>query len=308
MQRPLAMAPLAALLLLAAVEVTAHARSRMAVAPLSDWQAAARVVRTELRSKDLLTSAPSYTDPLLREVLGDAIGLQMAGRSDVAAYERLWVLSIDGKTAPEALGRRLELQRTVGRVTVSRYALGQSTLAFDLTSAVRGAEVSTGPRELPRPCNWRRLRAPRGGGLGLGVLPPVSRFVCEGGGWVAPVVQEDLDNTPRYCVRQGVSARTPVRVQLRDVPLGQRLVVHHGLYYEDERMRRGADVELRVYVDDHELGRSVHHDGDGWRRTAWRTRGGERGDVTIEARTRSPGERSFCWAASTRTTAREVVR
>jgi len=307
-KRLFAMAPLLALLGLGAGELTAHARAVAAVAPLSDWQRAASFVRSELRPKDLITSAPGYTDPRLREVLGDAIGLAMAGRSDLAAYERLWVLSVDGRRAPEAAGKTAVLQRAFGGVTVSRYALGKSTLTFDLTSAVAAADVSTGPREAPAPCALRKLHAPRGGGLGLGTLPPASRFVCDGGGWVAPVVQEDLANTPRYCVRQGTSLRTPVRATLHDVPLGERLVIHYGLYYEDERMRRGAPFELRVYVDDHELGRAVHRDGDGWKRTAWLMPTGKRGttgDVTIETRTRSRNERSVCWAASTRATPAE---
>jgi hypothetical protein len=289
--------PLCVLLALALGEVAAHVHARSVVPALGEWRDAARFVRSGLAPRDLLVAAPHYADPLLRQVLGDAIDLPMAGRSDDAAYERVWVIAVGDAQAREARGVRSELRRSFGRLTVSRYALGPSPVLADLTARVRDAAVRSGERE----CSWRSHRLPRGGGLGLGVLPPVERFGCAGGGWVAPVVQEDLSLQPRYCVRQGVVRGRTLRVELPTLPLGKRLVFYGGLYYEDERMRRGAPVDVRVLIDGRELGRLRHRDGDGWRRTAWRTPGGS-GAVAVEVRSDSERERSYCWAATTRST------
>src|SRR5262245_17013720 len=92
--RALASLPWIALLLFPVVELTAHAGARAAVVPPADFRAAARFVRARLGPRDLIASAPSWTDPLLRNAIGDRIDLAMAGRSDSAAYERLWSFSI----------------------------------------------------------------------------------------------------------------------------------------------------------------------------------------------------------------------
>ena len=304
MSRFLPALPLCALLALALAELAAHAHARTEVAQLREWQAAASFVRRDLRARDLITAAPDYADPLLRQVLGDTIDLPMAGRSDSAAYERLWLLSLGGAEAREARGLRPELSRAFGRLTLRRYALGPSPVLADLTAGVREAVVESGVDRGGKACSLRKYRLPRGGGLGLGVLLPVERFACEGGGWVAPVVQEDLALEPRYCVRQGVSRGRPLRVTLPPAPLGKRLVLYGGLYYEDERMRQGAPVDVRVLIDGHELGRLRHRDGDGWRRSAWRTPAGM-GAVTIEVSSDSTRERSYCWAATTRKSERD---
>ena len=294
--------PLCALSLFALCELGAHVHARSQVATLAEWQWAATFVRRAQRPTDLITAAPAYADPLLRQVLGDRIDLPMAGRSDAEGYERLWVVSLGDGEAPEARGRRPELTQRFGHVTVRRYALGPSRVLADLTRRVRQASVSVDGAA----CPWRKQRAPRGGGLGLGVLAPAERFACAGGGWVADVVQEDLSLQPRYCVRQGVRRGRPLQVTLPPAPLGKRLVLYGGLYSEDERMRRGAPVDVRVLIDGRELGRLRHRDGDGWKRTAWRTQGGE-GAISLEVRSNSERERSYCWAASTRGSERDRI-
>ena len=61
-----------------------------------------RYVKPRLRPRDLVSVAPDWADPLLREVLGTDIDLAMAGRSDTSFYERLWSLSIRGARPAEA--------------------------------------------------------------------------------------------------------------------------------------------------------------------------------------------------------------
>jgi hypothetical protein len=303
-KRLLARAAWLALPLFALCEVAAHAATRARVPERADWVDAARFVRSQLAPGDLITSAPGWTDPLLREVLGDRIDLAMAGRSDDAGYERVWSLSIRGARAAELQRRVPDVQRSFGRVRVERAALGASPVLFDFTRALRSAEVASGPRERERSCRLGELAPGRGGGLGLGALAPRERFECGRGAWVAAVVLEDLALQPRYCVRQPPVERGPLRVRFRDVPLGQRLVFYGGLYYEDERMRRGADVHARVLASvgdaTRELLKMTHRDGEGWKRLELAT-GGGRADVTVEVTSSSTNKRTFCWAASTRT-------
>jgi hypothetical protein len=302
-KRFLAAAPWIALLAFALCEVAAHAATRARVPDRQDWVAAARFVRAQLAPGDLITSAPGWTDPLLREVLGDRIDLAMAGRSDDAAYQRVWSLSIRGARARELQGRVPDVQRSFGRVRVERAALGASPVLFDFASALRTAEVAHGPSDNARVCRLGELAPGRGGGLGLGALAPRERFECGRGAWVAAVVLEDLALQPRHCVRQPPIQRGPLRVRFRDVPLGQRLVFYGGLYYEDERMRRGPDVHAHVRLHanggERQLLHMTHVDGDGWKRLEVAT-GGGRADVTVEVSSSSTHKRTFCWSASTR--------
>ena len=311
MKRWLPRAPWIALLLFALVEVGAHAATRARVPEAQDWAAAARFVRGQLAPGDLITSAPGWTDPLLREVLGDRIDLAMAGRSDSAAYDRVWVLSIRGARAPELQGRVPDVRRSFGRVLVERAKLDPSRVLFDFVRALPAAEVVLVTGEGEVPCKLVTRSPGRGGGLGLGALPPRQRFECGRGTWVAQVVLEDLALQPRHCVRQPPAPGGTLRVRYPAVPLGQRVVFYGGLYYEDERMREGPEVKARVLLGERGQERALlhmtHRDGDGWKRIEAASPGGE-GSVTIEVSAATAHKRTFCWAATTRSGAPERTR
>ena len=284
-----------ALIALPVTEVALHFRARAAVPAESDWQRAAQLVRSELKPRDLIVSAPGWTDPLLRAVLGDRIGPAMAGRSDLAGFERLWSLSIRGARPVEASSRAPALHKVFGQVTVERYELGPSSVRSDLVDRIASAEVSSGSRT----CPLKRLSAPRGGGLGNGVLPPLERFQCDASTWMAEVVLEDLSITPRRCVFQPPGVGAPTRVLLRGVELSDQLVFYGGLYYEHERMRQGAPVVVTVLANGKPIGTLTHRDGDGWKKLEWKTQPGLV-DLAIEVRSTSRKQRGFCWAASVR--------
>jgi len=93
------------------------------------------------------------------------------------------------------------------------------------------------------------------------------------------------------------------------VHLGEELVVYTALDYEEERNGVGAPVSLRALVEGREIGRVVHHDGDGALRAAFPTRSGSdtarRGELRIEVTSEDPAHRVFCWAATTRDGKRE---
>jgi hypothetical protein len=299
-KRALFVLPWAVLLGFPLLEVSAHAYTLARAPAHTDFAAAARFVRAHMQPRDLISAAPAWTDPIVREVIGDRIDLAMAGRSDSAAYERLWALSIRGALPPEAPARAPELTQTFGRVRVLRWSLGPSPVLYDFVEHVPGAQVTAFDRGQAQACTFRQYPPPRGGGLGLGVLPPVARFGCERrASYVAPVVMEDLENVPHRCVLQPPTGSEALRVAFADVPLGRRIVLYAGIYYEHERMREGADVALRVLIDGREAGRMQHADGDGWKRLELSTTPG-RAEVAFEVTTRNPHNRTFCWAATTR--------
>jgi uncharacterized protein YndB with AHSA1/START domain len=292
----------AALLLVAVAELAWHATTRARVAPLSDWRAAAAFVRAQKRPGDLVTSAPGWTDPILRHVMGDAIGFAEAGRTGTAKWTRMWALTVRGELPEDAPPMPPELERGFGRVRVVRWNLGPSPVLFDLVENVRRAEVVRVEGGRERPCTWRR-REVHGGGLGYGTLEPAESAACDPRRpwlWVGATMAEDLDLRPRYCVWQHPQGPEPIRVTYRDVPLGTRLVLHGGMYSEHERMGEHGPVTVVVKVDGSEVGRMVHRDLEGWKRMEARTaeREGQRGDVSVEVMADDPHLRTFCWSAT----------
>ena len=83
MKRPLPLLPWLALLAFPLVEVSAHAVTRARVPSGDDFGAAAAFVRGEFRPHDAIVAAPAWVDPIVRQVLGDRIDLEL----DVSAIK-----------------------------------------------------------------------------------------------------------------------------------------------------------------------------------------------------------------------------
>jgi hypothetical protein len=296
---------------LAVAEVIALAVRERRVPPESDWLEAAQLVRGQLESSDAITVAPAWADPLLRLYLGDRITPRIAGRSDLASFERLWVLSIRGHESPEAPPRAPDFSQVVGRVSVQRFDLGPSPVVVDLVDALPSAHVELATPAGPLDCSWKdRVSGAARGGLGFGPMPPRQRFVCEATkvtAWVGVTMLEDLSLAPRRCIFQHPQGPKPVSVAYDDVHLGSRLVLYAGLDYHQERDEKGAPVTLRVFVDDREIGRIVHKDGEGWKRYELATRRDTdpvRGDLRFEVSAANQAKRAFCWSATVQDTTR----
>ena len=294
--------------LLALAELTSLAVTTSRVAPNGDWRAAAQFVRAAQLPGDLITSAPAWTDPTLRLVLGDRLPFAQVGRSDTDAFTRMWALTIRGERPHDAPPRSPDFERAFGRVRVLRWDLGSSPVRFDLVAHVREAEVVRVEGTAARACVWR-VGSASGGGVGAGTEIPAERFVCDPARpwlWVAPVVNEDLALEPRHCVYQHPQGAEPIRVTYRDVPLGTRLVLYGGMYATHERMGENGPVDVVVKVDGRAVGHMTHRDLDGWKRIEATTaaRPGLRGDLSIEVSAANPNLRTFCWAARTEEGAR----
>jgi hypothetical protein len=274
----------------------------------ADWHKAAQLVREAHESSDAVSVAPAWADPLLRLHLGDKITAKVAGRVDLAPFERLWVLSIRGARSPEAPPREPDLRRVIGRITVERYDFGPTPVVLDFVDALSSANVEITQAGQARACELRdRVGGAVRGGLGFGPAFPRQRFICDPKRpwlWVGTTILEDLSLSPRRCIWQHPQGREPVAVTFRGVHLGTRMVLYAGLDYHHERDERGAPVTLKVFADDEEIGRLVHVDGEGMKRIeidtrrASRARDSARADVRFEVTTPNPHHRSFCWAGS----------
>ena len=285
---------------LALVEIAGHFVVRAGVPPATDWDRAAARVRASFAPGDTVVAAPAWADPLLREAAGDMIGLADAGRSDLAAYTRVWEIAARDRAGAFTPPGMPAFETEVGALVLRRWDLGPSPVLVDLVSALPEAEVHLGERA----CRWRR-QAPRGGGLGTGPLWPREAFVCGPSPWlfVGETVTEDLDLRPRRCVWQHPAGAEPVTTRYTDVALGERVVVYGGLFYEHERENLGLPVDLEVRAEGRLLGRLRHEDGDGWKRAEMpmppELRGG-RGRLEIAVTAPNPHMRTFCWAATVR--------
>jgi hypothetical protein len=293
-------------LAIGAVEVLGQLVIEGRVAPRSEWHDALEAVRSDWREGDAVVAAPGWADPLLREAAGDLIDRAMAGHSDLAAYRRLWVVSIRGHRSAEAPAQPAELVRDFGRVHVERWTLPGPSVLFDFVERVGDAHVTRRERGQDLPCRTVLSMGQTMGGLANGPIETAPRHLCDPARpwlWVGATTTMDLELRGRRCVSQHAQGSEPITASYDDVPLGEALVLHGGVWWERERWRNGGDVEVVVRLDGEEIGRMRHRDGDGWKRMEAaipEARRGGRGRVSIDVSADDPEFRAFCWAASTR--------
>lgn len=287
----------------AVFELAADFWIRAHVPTEASWHAASEFVHARFRPGDRIVAAPSWTDPLVRSYFGDLLTLQSAAPNDPAVFDRVWELSIRGASTRDG---PVELEAHFGRIRTRMWSMASDEVGFDFVEHVGRARVELERDGAFEPCPW--IEAPGGtGGLGRGPMAPEGRFACDPGRpwlWVGATVLTDLSLEPKHCIWQHPAGPDPVRVTFFDVPLSDRIVVHGGIDYENERWRRGAPVTLRIWVDDRLAGELVHRDGDGWSALEIDTTklASERATVRFETTSEDPKARTFCWAASTRAT------
>ncbi len=288
---------------LAVVEVVLHFGIRSQVPTDMDWRDAGAFVRENFVPSDAVAAAPAWTDPLVRAAVGHSLSAATAGRSDLAAFDRLWVLSIRGADSAEAPAGTPAVDKEFGKVRVRRWDLPKNSVRYDFTEHLDSAVVTVARRGEETPCVAVSGVA-EGGGLGRGPVMPANRFACVSGkknSVVALTTIEDLDYAPRRCIYQPPVGKDPVRVHFADVPLGASLVLYGGLYNRDERQLTGAPVTVDVAVDGKSVGTMVHEDGDAWKRAEFALpAGAASGEVTVSVTAPSAKKRGFCWAATVR--------
>jgi len=284
---------------LAVFELVAHPLIHAAIPSEESWEAAAAFVRARYESTDQIVAAPSWADPIVRNLLGDLLSLRMAAPGDPAGIGRLWEVGIRGagtRDEPPAL------EADFDEVRVRMWPLSNDALLYDFVDEIANAEVELLGADGSKVCPWVKAPSARGG-LGHGPMTPPERFVCDSRRpwfWVGATILSDLELRPKRCIWQHPAGTDPVRVTFADAVLGDRLLVHGGIDYQAERQRIHAPVSLRVWIDDQLVGELVHRDGDGWSGLEIDTSelGVERARVRFETTADDPSARLFCWSAS----------
>lgn len=297
----------------ALTETVAHFLEVARVPAPADYVDALAFVHTEWQEHDAITSAPRWNDPNVRAAAGDLVDDRMAGRSDLAAYARLWQISIRGARADDAPPEAPTLSQLFGRVRVERWDLPAPTVTYDFTDHVAEAQAyrqNGGADETT--CRTIASRGAAPGGLAAGPQTTPHHFECgsfsEPWLWVGATVNEDLELRPRRSIYQHPVEGGTISLVFDDVPLGDAIVLYSGVWWEFERTRDGAPITMVIRVRSgdegwEEIGRSVHHDGDGWARmeaSIPEARRGAHGSVRFEVSAEGAYHRSYSWQATMR--------
>jgi hypothetical protein len=293
---------------LAITEAIGHFVEVSRVPSHAEWERAIAHVREEWQPGDTLTVAPRWADPLLRWSAGDLIDARAAGASDLDGYRRLWALSIRGHR-PDAPSEAPEYVELFGRVRLERWTLPEPRVTYDFTEHATEARVVRRRDGGESECRVVASLGESGAGLSAGPQAPAGRHVCGNGGepwlWVGATTTEDLELRARRCVYQHPAGEEPIVSTYDDVPLGDSIVVYAGLWWEHERTLDGGTVTMTIRIDGEEVGRGIHHDGDGWSRmeaAVPEARRGSRGSVSFEVTTERAFHRTYCWAGTMRGT------
>ncbi len=265
--------------LLALVETGAALTARARGATAADWDAAAAAVRAGFGPGDAIAFAPAWADQLGRAHLGDLVTVEMAGRSDVDRYARVWEVSIRGAHSPDVAGARLVREAQHGRVRVALYEKAATPIVYDFTAAAGDARVLRGEQ----PCFGD---AQNGWHCGS---QHVERRTLE------------IDYRPRRGMLVPAD-RQPTTLGWNEAPLGSTLVVYAGLH--DYYARKSADGVVDFSVDVDGVGKLSARiaNGDGWRRFEIDTRAlaGTRHAVTFHVSAANPAWRNLGFHAEVR--------
>jgi hypothetical protein len=277
-------------------------------APRFDDYAALRSPVHELaRAGDLVVVAPRWAEPMVRRALGDeTLSLADLARSDVDRYDRAVEISVLGERSSELSGFVERGARRVGPFVVRELENpAPKHVVYDFVDHVRPPDAKVFGTDPPVDCVFSEKAPVLSGGLGGHPTFPAARFLCPGGEFfnVGPTVIADERFLPRRCIWSHPFARGWIVTRFSQVPLGDRIVGHSGMYWIIERNLAGAPIELEIAVDGDVVGRVTHVDGQGW--APFEVPLGAHAHAhaaDVEFRVSSPNyvDRHFCFEASSR--------
>lgn len=255
---------------------------------------------------DLIVVSPRWAEPEVRRALGDRwFPLSVAAHNDAGRFGRALEISL-GSRAEELAGFREVRSREAGPFSL-RVLENPSPhpVLFDFVEHLEprwAAAYGTAPESR---CAWSDHAETGSGGLGGVPGFPVRRFECAEGFYlnVSATVIADQDFLPRRCIYAHPPPTGARVVRFVDVPLGERIEGHLGLYWMIERARRGAPITLSVRVGQEELGSVTHADGEGWKPFSFATgaHAGELGaEVSFTVASADYKDRHLCFEAVSR--------
>lgn len=306
--------------LLGVVELVLHLWFAARPPGFDDWAKLGRPMAELRQPGDLCVVAPPWAEPLARAALGDDFfPVRDVARSDSAPYRAAVEISILGQHAAELDGWREAARVDHGKFRLRRLENpNPATVRYDFVDHVRPPEATV-RQVAPSPdpdgapfsteCGFEERATVLAGGLGGHPTFPPQRFVC---GRRNPlfnvgvtVVAAGEGFLPRRCIwaPPPTGGRGELRIRFRDVPLGQVIQGHSGMYWILERMRAGAEIVLVARVNGEEVGRVSHVDGEGWAPFSFPLgahAGAAAADVELAVSSSDAQSRHFCFAADTR--------
>lgn len=287
--------------LIGVVELVLHVRQTSSVVPDSDWIEARRIVAAELAPDDLVTFAPSWTDPLGRRFFGPDIATpKRAARSDERRFRRAFEVSIRGAHDATLAGWKKVSEKRAGAVTITVLENPSYTkVVEDLVDLVRPDRLSV-QRADGAECPYSRGSSAGGSTVvPQGMLVPAEKFVCQGG-HVGVAVMHDLEHRGRLCI----SASPGVRMRFKDVTFSDAIFGHSGVQWVAERApdpQKPERTELTLTTGEgRPLVVHTHRLGVGWVGFEIPTEeyAGKKMDLVAEVS--GSQQRYFCFEASTR--------
>jgi hypothetical protein len=277
-------------------------------APRADEYARLREPIASLKQGgDPIVVSPRWAEPYVRRALGDSqFPLDELARSDTSRFDRAIEVSILGEHAEELDGFREVSREEVGPFEVRALENPKpDPVIYDFVAHVRPPDAEVVGTDPEVRCAFSEHAQIFSGGLGGHPTFPRERFLCPGGEFfnVGVTVVADEKFLPRRCIWSHPFRRGFIVTRFKDVPLGERIEGHGGMYWVTERDGLGAPVHLDVVVDGDVVGSYVHRDGDGW--SSFELPLGAHAHTehaTVEFRVGSANyqHRHFCFEATTR--------
>lgn len=299
---------LLALPLVSLGELWAHRHFRRVAPGTDDWQRIEGDVAPLYRPADLVTIAPHWADPLLRQVLGDRMmPIDVLARADDDAIGRVIELSFGG-ARPQTFATWPEIERRQSGPFTIRVLDNphRETPRMRLIERIRpgSLRVFEGPSGDPKICSYTSIGRVTAGGLGGNPTFVAQRFACPSGEphLVAVTTIDDQDFAPRRCIWAHPSAAGPMTLIFRDVWLGDKLVGHAGLPWLLSRDGAGTALHLDARFEGNSIGKVVVVDTDGWIRFEWPTvkYRDKRGELELVISSEQAQNRRFCFTLESR--------
>lgn len=302
--------------LVAAGELGAHLYQVSRTPTDADYADLGRTVPGLARLSEPIVVAPRWAEPHVRKALGPRFfPLRSLARAGVETFDRAIEISLHGARSEELAGFTEVSRDDVGpfRVRVMKNPapvavtydfvdhVDPGSLVVERTVPERGDDGA--PRDAR--CGWSTHATVLSGGLAGHPTFPRERFVCGPDGFfdVSVTVIADQGFLPRRCIFAHPSRTGDLVLRFSDVPLGDAIVGHSGMYWVIERSLANAPVELEVRIDGEIVGNAWHHDGQGFAPFSIplgkfaRT---EKKDVELRVRSPNYVHRHFCFEARSR--------
>lgn len=232
-------------------ELTSALLSTLRTPSWRHYQQAGALLRQSFVAGDLITSAPPFIDPLVREQVGDLMPIAMLGRPDAQRYPHLLEIALGAHQAKDTVGLTPDWQRRIGPLRVSRYSQRSLTVTYDLVEhfhdlALSQRLVTAGSDALPTPCRWQGQpeRA-----CPSDLYLPVGAYHCASGRIERRTLE--LAYAPRYGIAVELDADRETALRWENIPQSawEGAQLHLWLALHDYYARKNARGPAVVQVD-----------------------------------------------------------